>query len=138
MVKCQMEYWRKNNAVRAEEELTAILTKEINKQIISGMEKKLYTKAKGSGNLEAVMGKVACGPNTAPKKIHRQYHPTNEYCDDDGELVGYCDSKKRYKKKTEIKPKNFTASNYGVNQGPFDSSMDFFNNFNNNKGYGNI
>lgn len=137
MVKCQMEYWRKNNAVRAEEELTAILTKEINKQIISDMEKKIYTKAKCSGNLEAVIGKVACGPNTAPKKIHRQYHPTNEY---DDEIVGgyACDTKKRYKKKTEIKPKKFTASNYGVNQGPFDSSMDFFNNFNNNKRYGNI
>lgn len=135
MVKYQMEYWKENNAVKAEEELTAILTKEINKQIISAMEKKIYTKAKSSGNFETVIGKVACGPNTAPKKMHRQYHPTNEY---DDELVGYCDIKQKKKKKTEIKPKKFTASNYGVNQGPFDSSMDFFNNFNNNKRYGNI
>lgn len=112
MERCQMEYWRKNNVVKAEEELTAILTKEIKKQIISDMEKKIYTKAKCSGNLEAVMGKVAlCGPNTAPKKIHRQYRPVD---DNDLEAFDVCADKKPSKKNKNNKQANkFVSNNYG-------------------------
>lgn len=108
-----MEYWRKNNAVKAEEELTAILTKEINKQIISDMGMGIIniTKAKSSGNLEAVIGKVACGPNTAPKKIHRQYRPVN---DSDLEDLDVCADKKPSKKNKKNKQANkFVSNNYG-------------------------
>ena len=104
------------------------------------MDKKLITKSKYSDNDEAIMGKPATyGLKKAPIKVHYQYRPTYNYIDDGIEEDKSCELKPKKKSKNKITPKKFTASNYGVNPGPFASSVDFFNDFNkNNKKGGNI
>lgn len=102
-----MEYWKKNNTLSdAEKELTAILSKQINKEIISKMGSNLLDKTKCSGELELKV--------VTRRPINRQYRPVEDTDLDEWSVCNEKAKRTKSKKNKQTKQTNkFVSNNYG-------------------------